>query len=188
MNVRGLGSSTAGLDRNRFGSDGNFFFLRSELSHMHKLPKDWKVFGRIHGQVADQPLVNSEQFGGGGIDTSRAYLEAEVLGDNGIFGTVELHTPSLLRDVRKGGDEKNPDDRTGNEWRFYSFFDAGTLKLLEPLPEQESRFKLASVGIGTEIHFRKNLHGVAELALPLTSSLETDLHQPRVNFRMWADF
>jgi hemolysin activation/secretion protein len=188
MNVRGLGSTVASLDRNRYGSDGNFIYFRGDVSHTHKLPRNWELFGRVHGQVSDQPLVNSEQFAGGGIDTSRAYYEAEVLGDNGIFGTVELRTPSLLRDIKKDGDPKNPDDKTGDEWRFYGFFDTGTVKLIDPLPEQESSFKLTSIGLGTELHFRKHLHAVAELALPLTSSSETELHHPRVNFRMWADF
>lgn len=188
MNLRGAGSSAAALDRNRFGSDGNFFYFRGDVSHTQRLPRGWELFARLQGQASDQPLINSEQAAGGGIDTSRAYLEAEALGDNSIFGTVEVRTPSLLREVRPGGDERNPDDRTGDEWRFYGFFDGGSVTLHEPLPEQRSSFRLASVGIGTEIHFRKHLHGIAELAFPLTSLSETRAHEPRVNFRFWADF
>jgi len=187
-NLRGFGSDIAELDRNRFGTNGNFVYLRGDVSHTQQLPRGWEMFARVHGQVSDQPLVNSEQFAGGGIGTSRAFYEAEALGDNGVFGTVEFRSPSLVHGIRKGGDPKNPDDKTGDEWRFYGFFDTGTVRLIDTLPEQKSQFDLTSVGIGTEFHFRKHLHGVAELAIPLNSLSETELHHPRVNFRFWADF
>ena len=43
----------------------------------------FQLFAKAQGQVADQPLVNSEQFSGGGLGTVRGYLESEELGDNG---------------------------------------------------------------------------------------------------------
>ena len=187
-NLRGLGSSVASLDRNRFGSDGNFFYLRGEVAHTQKLRKDWEAFLKIHGQAADQPLVNSEQAAGGGMGTVRGYIEAEAVGDNAIFSTVELRTPSLLREVRKKGDAKNPDDRTGNEWRIYGFFDAGAITLHKTLAQQTSSYQLASVGLGTELQLSKHFHAIAELALPLKTVGETSVHEARVNFRLWADF
>ena len=187
-NLRGLGSSVASLDRNRFGSDGNFFYLRGEVAHTAKLRKDWELFLKVHGQAADQPLVNSEQAAGGGMGTVRGYIEAEAVGDNVIFSTVELRTPSLLREVRKKGDAKNPDDRTGNEWRIYGFFDAGAITLHKTLAQQTSSYQLASVGLGTELQLSKHFHAIAELALPLKTVGETSVHEARVNFRLWADF
>ena len=187
-NVRGLGSSAASLDRNRFGSDGNFFYFRGEVAHTQKLRKDWEAFLKIHGQAADQPLVNSEQAAGGGMGTVRGYIEAEAVGDNAIFSTVELRTPSLLREVRKKGDAKNPEDRTGDECRFYGFFDAGTITLHKTLAQQTSSYRLASFGIGTELQLSKHFHAIAELALPLKTVGETSVHEARVNFRLWADF
>jgi hemolysin activation/secretion protein len=187
-NVRGLGSSAASLDRNRFGSDGNFFIFRADVAHTLKLRKDWEAYVKIQGQAADQPLVNSEQAAGGGMSTVRGYIEAEAVGDNAIFSTVELRTPSLLREVRKKGDPNNPDDKTGDEWRFYGFFDAGTVTLHKALAEQTSSFKLASIGLGTELQLNKHFHAIAELALPLMAVGETSVHEARVNFRLWADF
>ena len=188
MNLRDLGSSAEQLDRNRFGSDGNFFYFRGEVAHTQKLPRDWELYGKVQGQASDQPLVNSEQAAGGGMGTARGYLEAEVVGDNSIFGTVELRTPSLIAAVKKGAEASDPDGKTGNEWRFYGFFDAGTLTIHEALPGQASSFKLASIGIGTELQLRSHFHGLVELALPLTGGSETRVHEARVNFRLWADF
>ncbi len=187
-NLRGLGSTIASLDRNRFGSDGNFFYFRGELAHTEKLRKDWEAYVKVHGQASDQPLLNSEQAAGGGMGTVRGYIEAEAVGDNAIFTTVELRTPSLLREVRKNGDPKKPEDRTGDEWRFYGFFDAGTVTLHKTLAQQTSSFKLASFGLGTELQLNKHFHALAELALPLTAVGETSVHEARVNFRLWADF
>ena len=34
-------------------------------------------FAKVQGQIADQPLVNSEQFAGGGLGTVRGYFEVE---------------------------------------------------------------------------------------------------------------
>ena len=187
-NLRGLGSNASKLDRNRFGSDGNFFYFRGEVAHTQKLRKDWEAFVKIHGQASDQPLVNSEQTAGGGMGTVRGYIEAEAVGDNAIFSTVELRTPSLLREVRKGGDAKKPEDRTGDEWRFYTFFDAGTVTLHKTLAQQTSSYQLASFGLGTELQLNKHFHAIAELALPLKSVTETRVHEARVNFRLWADF
>jgi len=187
-NLRGLGSSASKLDRNRFGSDGNFFYFRGEIAHTAKLRKDWELFLKVHGQASDQPLVNSEQAAGGGMGTVRGYIEAEAVGDNAIFGTAELRTPSLLRETKKDGDPKKPEDRTGDEWRFYTFFDAGTVTLHKALAQQTSSYQLASFGLGMELQLRKHFHALAELALPLKSVGETSVHEARVNFRLWADF
>lgn len=188
MQFRGMGSDPSTLQFNRFGASGKFFYFRGDLSHERKFLNDWELFARVHGQAADGPLVNSEQFGGGGVGTARGYLEAEELGDNALFGTVEVRTPSIFRTVKPDGDEKNPDDLTGNEWRFFAFCDAGTLTIHDPLPEQNSSFQLASIGIGSEVTLRKHLHGTVELALPLTSLSTTKSGEPHIGFRVSADF
>jgi hemolysin activation/secretion protein len=108
----------------------------------------------------------------------RGYLEAETLGDNGAFGTVELRSPSL---IGKSGDE-------ANEWRFYVFADGGYLYLIDPLPEQDSTFALASVGAGTRIRFRRHLNGSLDAGVPFISQTETAALDWRVTFRVWADY
>jgi len=187
-NLRGIGSTISSLDRNRYGSEGNFFFFRGEVAHTQKLRKDWEAYLKVHGQIADQPLINSEQVAGGGMGTVRGYIEAEAVGDDGLFTTAELRTPSLLGEIRPKGDPKNPDDRTGNEWRFYGFFDAGAITLHKTLAQQTTSYHLASFGLGTELQLRKHFHALAELAVPLTGVGETSVHEARVNFRLWADF
>jgi hemolysin activation/secretion protein len=178
FSVRGLGSTAQELDLNRFKADSNFVYLRTDISHQHDLPGGFQFFGRLQGQVSDQPLVNSEQFAGGGLGSVRGYLEAETLGDNGFAGSVELRSPSFLP-------SKNPD---ANEWRFYVFADGGYLTLIDPLPEQDSAFSLASVGFGSHIRLRNHFNGSVDVAIPLTSQTQTEAFDLRATFRVWADF
>ena len=189
MGLRGMGSRGRNFERNRFGADGNYFYFRGDLSRMQELPWGLALFGKVQGQAAGAPLVNSEQFGGGGLGTARGYLEAEALGDNAIFGTLELRSPSLLKMKRTTGEgDRAIDETTGNEWRLYAFADAGTLTSHDPLPEQDSSFRLASIGIGSRFELFNHFNGSVDLALPLTSLTDTHAHDPRVTFRLWADF
>src|SRR6185369_7707867 len=96
FNLRGVGSDEAEFDFNRFEASGQFLYLRGEISHTHDLPAGWQAFGKLQGQVANGPLLSSEQFNGGGLATVRGYLESEVLGDDAVLGSIELRTPSLL--------------------------------------------------------------------------------------------
>ena len=176
--ARELGSNAAEFDANRFDANGNFFYVRGDISHQRDLPAGFQVFGKLQGQVADQPLVNSEQFAGGGLGTVRGYLEAEVLGDDGVAATVELRSPNLL--LKRGV--------AGNEWRFYLFADGGFYSLLNALPQQTNKFELGSIGLGTRIHWHDHLNGSLDLAVPLTTESSTDAFDPRATFRVWGEF
>lgn len=176
--LRGFGSRIAKYDANRYAADGNFFFLRSDLSHTHKLPKGFEVYGKVQGQISGAPLVSNEQFGGGGLGTVRGYLEAEVVGDNAFFGSLEFRSPELIDWL----------PWKGNSFRLYTFGEAGTVALLEPLPEQEERFELASVGVGGRMQLLNYLNGSLDISLPLIEQAQTKAYRPFLTFRVWADF
>ena len=184
-----MGSRDPHFERNRFGARGSYFYFRGDLSRTQDLPWGLVLFAKVQGQAAGRPLVNSEQFGGGGLATARGYLEAEALGDNAIFGTLELRSPSVFVTKRKIGEGENAiEESTGNEWRFYGFCDVGTTTLHDPLPDQESSSRLASIGVGSRLQLFDHVNGSVDFALPLTGLTETDVHDPRVTFRVWADF
>ncbi len=178
LHLRGMGSSSTHFDDNRFKADGNYIYFRGDLSHTQKLPWNFELFGKVQGQIADQPLVSSEQYGGGGLGTVRGYREAEVLGDNGAFGTVELRLPSLLGWC----------GRKDSELVLYGFAEGGVLTMRDPLPEQTSSYRLASVGVGGRMKLLDYLNGSVDLALPLITQTVTKAHNPFLSFRVWADF
>ena len=93
--LRGIGSSPDEFDAKRFKATESFITLRGDVSHTQDLPEGFQLFVKVQGQMADQPLVSSEQLSLGGQDTVRGYLESEVLGDYGVAGTLELRSPNL---------------------------------------------------------------------------------------------
>ena len=175
FSFRGLGSNPREFENSRYKSEGNFVYLRADVAHTHELPAGFQLYGKLSGQVADQPLVSAEQFGGGGLGTARGYLEGTVFGDNAIFGAVELRSPKL---TQYWGD-------TSSDWRVYVFAEGGRLTLLDPLPEQKSVFDLASFGIGTRFRFRDHFNGSLDLGIPVISQSQTHASDLLLTFRVW---
>jgi hemolysin activation/secretion protein len=181
LHLRGMGSDTSDYAEKRFNASGNFIYLRGDLAHTRDIKGGAQLFGKIQGQVAGQPLINSEQISGGGLGTVRGYLEATALGDNGIFGTVEYRTPTL---IGRGDTSANPAD----EWRFHAFADVGMVGIYDPLSGQKKRTGLSSVGLGSRIQVRKHYHGSVDVAVPLLEQTNAEDGDIRITFRGWADF
>ena len=191
--IRGPGSDSNEFDAKRFLADGSFFHVRGDLAHTHDLPGGMEIFAKVQGQLASQPLINSEQASGGGIGNARGYLESTVLGDNAIFGSVELRSPSLInRRQAAPGRETKPDPdappESKDEWRFYLFADAGHLTLNEPLPEQDDQFSLVSIGAGSRISYKDHFHASVDAGLPLRDAGIVEEGDWLVTFRLWTDF
>lgn len=188
------GSHPSAFESSRHKADGNFMYLRGDLARTHELPAGFQLYGKIQGQISDQPLVSAEQLGGGGLGTVRGYHEGEVFGDNGIFGSLELRSPSLfeLAGYKSG------------EWRVYAFAEAGRLVTLDPLPEQISQFDLASVGVGSRVRFLDHFNASVDLGIPVLSLssphfdpntgqrdgsvYQVHAYDARLIFRLWATY
>jgi len=178
FNLRSAGGNEAEFENSRYNADGGFVYLHADLSHTQDLPVGFQVYGKVQGQISNQPLVSSEEASGGGLGTVRGYLEAEVVGDNAVFGTVELRSPPLLRHLtRRKGD-----------WRIYGFYDAGVLTLIDPLPEQTSRFDLASYGVGSRLQLMDHFDGSINVSVPQKTQAETKEGDIRVTFRAALDY
>jgi hemolysin activation/secretion protein len=178
IDMRGLGSSPEEFDAKRYDAGGDFTYFKADASRTQELPANLQLFGKVQGQLANEPLVNSEQFSGGGQDTVRGYLESEVLADNGVIGSLELRSPSLAPWVGS----------TVDEWRFFVFSEGGTFSIYDPLPEQQSLFTLASVGAGSRFQVLQYLNGYIDVAVPLLTGPATNAFAARIDFRVWAAF
>lgn len=178
FNLRGVGGKSEQFGNSRFKADASYLVFHGELSHTHKLPAGFEVFGKVQGQVADQPLINHEQGSGGGLGTVRGYLEAETVGDNTAFGSLEVRSPTLWHSfVAKRG-----------EWRVFAFYEGGVLTLRDPLPEQTARFRLSSYGLGTSLRLLDSFSGSVQAAVPQTDQSKTKAGAVRVTFRAALDF
>jgi hemolysin activation/secretion protein len=175
LGLRGLGSSDRDFGTRRFAATANFINLRGELARTQKLFRGVALYARGQGQLAGQPLIDPEQFSGGGLDTVRGYYESEAAGDNSVAGTLELRSPSLLGLV---GAE------TLGEWRVHAFVDGALLTL----PAQTSRFELASAGLGTRLRLRDHFTGSIDAGWPLLDEGQTKTGDLRVNFSIGAQY
>lgn len=181
LGLRGLGSDESTFGNRRFKARGNFFYVRADLSHTRDLADGSQLFGKLQGQLSSGPLINSEQFSGGGLGNARGYLESEALGDNGIFATFEYRTPSLIGAEDESG-------RRLDEWRFHSFLEGGVLGIYDALPGQDATSTFLSGGIGTRFKYGGRLHGSIDLSIPFLEGDRTEAFDPFISFRGWADF
>jgi hemolysin activation/secretion protein len=190
--TRGLGSDTFTFDDKRFKASGGFVYFKGDISHTQDLPYGVQLYGKAQGQIADSPLVSSEQFSAGGLDTVRGYLESEVIGDNGIAGTAELRTPNIgewLKPLFKdAAAPETPQVNPIDDWRIFLFVDAAHVTIHEALPEQQARFDLAGYGIGTRFKLLQYTNGQFIYAVPTRDQASTLATNRRFLFRIWGEF
>lgn len=95
FNLRGPGSGFEEFDAKRGYANSSFIHLNADIAQTRELKHGFELFGSAKAQIADGPLVSSEQFSLGGLDTVRGYYESEAIGDNGLVGTLELRSPNI---------------------------------------------------------------------------------------------
>ncbi len=195
FNLRGPGSGFDEFWTKRAFADSNFFHFNGDLQHTHQLPEGFELFGKVQAQIADGPLVSSEQMSIGGADTVRGYLESEAIGDTGVNGTIEVRTPEIGQWLQKALHGENATDDAGNklanlmrDWRLFGFVDAGTVMIHEPLADQSSSFTLWSYGVGTRFKLLENFEGSITYAVPMIDEGETIATEPRVLFSASGSF
>jgi hemolysin activation/secretion protein len=149
----GSKGDSAALSAARANADENYWLARAGLDWGHALPGDWQLRGRLDLQHADEVLVPPEQFGIGGINSVRGFLERERADDRGHSGTLEVYTPELA--PRVGLKDWN--------FRMLAFYDFGRVARIDPLPGEPRREGIASAGVGLR------------LALPKRFSLRFDV-------------
>ncbi len=100
---------------------------------------EWTLHIDARGQVASQPLISTEQFLAGGMDSVRGYLQSEQAGDNAWNIQTELRTPALRGFL--GG--------ALSEWvQFVAFYDTATLFVQEPAEGQRASNRMNGYGVG----------------------------------------
>jgi hemolysin activation/secretion protein len=168
LGVRGPASDNAAFNNDRSGAGPNFAVFKWSAERTQNLPREFSIYGRLDGQIADQPLISNEQFTASALESVRGYLEAEVLGDNAVHATLELRTPSLL-------------SSRANELRFHVFVDGAHLKLIDPLPSQTGSFNIYSAGLGLRLTARA-LSAVLDIGVPLKDTTYTQAGEVRLQF------
>jgi hemolysin activation/secretion protein len=138
IGLSGLGSSTDDFANKCFHCRPNWSAVRLEAGLRQELPWNLDLDFSAAGQYAADPLISNEQMLIGGAHSIRGYLEAEELGDFGARGSAELRAGRLMPQWR------------GLKLAPFLFFDAGLVRLQEPLPGQPRGSTLLSTGVGLD--------------------------------------
>ena len=132
----------------RLDSPAAYFLTRYAINHNRAFQNDWQMRVAFNGQMTRNKLISGEQFGVGGADSVRGFLEREVTNDNGYRGTIEFYTPDY------GG--KIPWS-SGLRARTVFFYDWGQVKRMGPLVGETFQQGLASMGVGLRLAQGTNL-------------------------------
>lgn len=98
------------LDEMWTGADDPYSILRFQIARLQPVfgtfdettGKDlhqWTVFSKLEGQYSPNVLIPTEKLSLGGFNTVRGYHTRGYMGDNGVYGTLELRTPILVDSI-----------------------------------------------------------------------------------------
>jgi hemolysin activation/secretion protein len=150
-----LGASHLGDDLlSRDGASGKFSVLGLWFTRYQTLSDAWSLKISAASQFASTVLLTSQQFYLGGAAFGRGYGSAEISGDNGIAGSLELRFDHHLNYAYLKG------------YQLYGFVDSGTAwnsgyNLADGL-------SLTSVGAGVRLDLGGELQAGIAVAVPLS--------------------
>jgi hemolysin activation/secretion protein len=127
----------------------------------------------LKAQVADGPLLSSEEMGLGGPQFLRAFDYREYSGDQGAAGSAELRFD--LKNVSRSVDKV----------QFYGYGDAGRVSNFGGRGRSGS---LASAGGGIRLTLAKKWEAGFELGVPLTDGADDTSPEPRFSFSLRTRF
>jgi len=189
LGLRGPGTGEVSFGQRRYLAHNSFAVLKLNAQRLQKLPAGWSLMASADAQLADQPLINNEQFSAGGVGSVRGYLQSEAAGDQGIRASLELRAPAW----------------TPSQWPLlksvqpYAFYDAAYLRVNNPLPAEIASYTLDSAGLGLDLRAGRAFSLSLSLAQALADGPKNDLssspprpftraHDVRVHFDTRLDF
>ncbi len=172
---RGLPNNADAFANKRFAGRPNYFYLRFDENLMVALPVGFHVQLRAAGQLAVEPLISNEDYSIAGIDGVRGYLEAEVLGDKAIKGTLQLGTPELRIHAIPLIDG-------------FVYLDAGRAYLIDPLASEPAVTTLRSWGAGLNLLPGRAIAGQLIWSNAVSAGPRTSRGDTRILFDLRASF
>jgi len=138
----GADGDSAAFQASRNGAIKDYFVTRWGVNHSRAFANDWQMRIALNGQMTRHKLVAGEQFGIGGSDSVRGFLEREVSNDNGSRGTIEFYTPDIASKFSW---------LSGLRIRGVTFYDWGRVSRKEPAVGELQTSGIASYGIGVRV-------------------------------------
>lgn len=178
FSIRGVGNKQQQFEDKRFLARSNYLYVTGDLKFQHDLPLGMELVSHVSGQAADSPLISNEQFSLGGAQSVRGYFETQSLADDGLFGSLELHSPHLGLD----------DWEFVNKLKLLAFLDAGKGWIKDALPGNSKGDFLSSGGFGMHFQLWKQLSGAFDVGIPFTTLHPVRSGDPRLHFTIATEF
>jgi len=164
----------------RPGGRADYTKIAGSIARLQAIRGPISLYGLLRGQWAFTELLSSEQFTFGGSSQGRGYDPAELIGDKGIGGTVELRYDIPLGKVIQS-------------LQLYTFYDFGEIWNLKTGPGSPGKLSGTSTGIGTRFFFTKYVSGNLMWTQTLTKQVAAeeligDGRRPRTWFSIVAAF
>ncbi len=171
-----LGASQLNDDLlSRDGASSNFSVLNLWFTRYQTLNDAWSLKLSAASQTASRPLFTSQQFYLGGAAFGRGYGAAEISGDNGLAGSLELRFDQKLN------------FRYWSGYQLYAFGDAGAVwndgyRLSDGLA-------LTSAGAGVRFFLPEDFQADLGVAVPLSyRAPDKQRRSPRFLFTLSSAF
>jgi hemolysin activation/secretion protein len=149
-------ASSSGVNRSNANGDSDFTKINIDFARTQFLGGHFSLFTAVSGQYALNPLLTAEQFTLGGVGFGQAYDPAELSGDHGIAGKIEL----------RYGEEIG--STFINSYQLYGYYDIGRVWIRGGGAGANDKKSLASTGIGIRTGFSQHFSSSLEIAVPLT--------------------
>ena len=159
----------------RDGASSNFSVLNLWFTRYQTLNDAWSLKLSAASQTASRPLFTSQQFYLGGAAFGRGYGAAEISGDNGLAGSLELRFDQTLN------------FRYWSGYQLYAFGDAGAVwndgyRLSDGLA-------LTSAGAGIRFFLPQDFQADFGVAVPLSyRAPDNERRSPRFLFTLSSAF
>lgn len=165
----------------RPGGRGDYTKFSVGANRLQQIRGPISAYGALRGQWAFNPLLASEQFTWGGSQMGRGYDIAELIGDKGLGGSLELRYDWSIGKFYIQG------------LQWYIFYDAGEIWNLKTGAGIPDKLSGTSTGVGARFYMTKYVSGNFMWTQTLTKQVAAeeligDGRRPRVFFSVIASF
>ncbi|TAK72641.1 MAG: ShlB/FhaC/HecB family hemolysin secretion/activation protein [Gammaproteobacteria bacterium] len=163
------------------GGRGNYTKITLQLSRLQAIRGPVSLYGLFSGQWAFNPLLASEQFSFGGPQLGRGYDVAEIIGDRGAAGSLELRYDWPVQKFKI------------ENLQFYVFYDAGEVWNIQDIPGTQKKVSGTSTGIGMRFYITQYVSGNVMWTQTLTKQVAAEEligegRRPRMFFSLVASW
>jgi hemolysin activation/secretion protein len=161
-------------------SSGYWVAITPNVTYNFQLITNWETILRLDGQVSSEPLISSEQFGIGGVNSVRGYHEGEAFGDDGWHVSFEQMTPPRTVGMVFG--------HLPLVVRGSIYMDYGQVYSLNAPTGVPDSVGLWGTGVGCVASIGSFWETRFLFSVPLLKTADTTTFQPFFNFALTAQF